>query len=859
MATSEHTSAARRLAIFVLAGLATPLGTLAAPPAPETLSAMEKTKIKRIITLMEKAWDDCKDTKLKDGLAGGGSQIDYEKIDSDGDGAKDDDPTFGDAIKRLKDMVDDDKIKKKAGIGRGSVDVQPGVENDVILLNKADVERLCSGTAGGVTKLSTKIYIGATIANEMAHVYQDWSGGTNQQKCDGEKDSDCSSIKFLEAIKKAIEKDGAANAGMPHTSVGDIDGDGQKVDGLKRCFDDAGVSSAADISTVFTNVCNRLGAVESSAGAGDGKGYKGRKERFEASIGASPFQNWATWYYSGSDASEAVASHAEDEVARAGTRMVADDLLTSSFFSVPAGQVLIASRSFLNANGETMLASVSGDMVGIRQLTVWRDSTGDTLPNLQAAQVFLNEGVNGVMPELYSYDVFWGIPEELSDLATNNGYMFHDKFTGQVFLLDATPDGTPVGNPRFLFADPVVTSAGGGFDFLQEVTNADANSTLFIFGQNDGLPSLENVVWFTVNNATRMGTGTTDPGLFVAEARGILNGIGVDSFTLNQTQLTFFGEPFFSIELYEVGRGIKQFVDFGDTNESGASFPVVLPGPLEANQLYFLDDFSGRTALELVPRVGQPIDSAVNDDNLDMIDDLVFLSEAPPRLHFLAGSPAQPAEVHEHQVEVALEPRTIGGFASWNDVDGRTIIGPEVDIEIVALDLVSVEPIYVQSVLDFDNDQVADEAVVISLPTFGMAWQVTLVEDISTTPIERIQQQTLPMGFEPDSIAYVDIGGDGFLDVQISDHNGGPSICLLNQGNGVDPLQRFAPGMCPEFTCLGDANMDGIVNFGDVTSVLANWLNDYTPGTGPGDADGDGLVNFADVTAALAEWLNTCF
>ena len=58
--------------------------------------------------------------------------------------------------------------------------------------------------------------------------------------------------------------------------------------------------------------------------------------------------------------------------------------------------------------------------------------------------------------------------------------------------------------------------------------------------------------------------------------------------------------------------------------------------------------------------------------------------------------------------------------------------------------------------------------------------------------------------------------------------------------------------------CDGDANGDGVVNFGDITSVLGDWLTDYTPGTGPGDADGSGVVNFGDITSVLGNWLVVC-
>lgn len=63
---------------------------------------------------------------------------------------------------------------------------------------------------------------------------------------------------------------------------------------------------------------------------------------------------------------------------------------------------------------------------------------------------------------------------------------------------------------------------------------------------------------------------------------------------------------------------------------------------------------------------------------------------------------------------------------------------------------------------------------------------------------------------------------------------------------------------CTVGSCEGDANGDGVVNFADITAVLANWLNDYSPNTGLGDANADLVVNFGDVTSVLSAWLTEC-
>ena len=61
-----------------------------------------------------------------------------------------------------------------------------------------------------------------------------------------------------------------------------------------------------------------------------------------------------------------------------------------------------------------------------------------------------------------------------------------------------------------------------------------------------------------------------------------------------------------------------------------------------------------------------------------------------------------------------------------------------------------------------------------------------------------------------------------------------------------------APAPCP-----GDADGSGLVNFDDMTTVLANFGN-TTTAYGLGDADGSGLVNFDDLTTVLANFGTVC-
>lgn len=72
-------------------------------------------------------------------------------------------------------------------------------------------------------------------------------------------------------------------------------------------------------------------------------------------------------------------------------------------------------------------------------------------------------------------------------------------------------------------------------------------------------------------------------------------------------------------------------------------------------------------------------------------------------------------------------------------------------------------------------------------------------------------------------------------------------------------ISAVSPPIAPP-QCFGDADDDLDVDFSDITTVLANFGNNYlpSPGTGLGDADDDGDVDFTDITTILAQFGNTC-
>lgn len=109
--------------------------------------------------------------------------------------------------------------------------------------------------------------------------------------------------------------------------------------------------------------------------------------------------------------------------------------------------------------------------------------------------------------------------------------------------------------------------------------------------------------------------------------------------------------------------------------------------------------------------------------------------------------------------------------------------------------------------------------------------------------------ETLPNG-APDT--FIDRGGALYAPGQLGVQE------QAVRGTLVISLGQFTTGFV---CCPGNADKQspGVVNFNDITSVLANWGNLYTfAGTGPGDGDCDGDVDFADINAALANWLQVC-
>lgn len=84
----------------------------------------------------------------------------------------------------------------------------------------------------------------------------------------------------------------------------------------------------------------------------------------------------------------------------------------------------------------------------------------------------------------------------------------------------------------------------------------------------------------------------------------------------------------------------------------------------------------------------------------------------------------------------------------------------------------------------------------------------------------------------------------------------GAMLAALGQASWDTSTRAFFT--TPPASCQGDANFDGRVDFADITSVLINFGNVYTPSTGQGDADRNGSVEFTDITVVLLNFGTLC-
>jgi hypothetical protein len=112
----------------------------------------------------------------------------------------------------------------------------------------------------------------------------------------------------------------------------------------------------------------------------------------------------------------------------------------------------------------------------------------------------------------------------------------------------------------------------------------------------------------------------------------------------------------------------------------------------------------------------------------------------------------------------------------------------------------------------------------------------------------------------PDDCNRNDIADDAEIASNIArdcNSNGIIDDCDIASGALSDADGNGVPDPCQTPACYADTNRDGIVNFGDISTILAEWSTSGPAGF-RGDADASGTVGFADITTVLSFWLAAC-
>lgn len=795
----------------------------------------DKGKIKAAAALAAAALKKHGDTKLEDAgaLGNGGSNVDYEDTRSGPNGGA----TFNEAADQLVAMAGNGHIIVGAGRSRGTVDLAAGIDGDVILINKLLLADICNPAKTPVERMVAKLGLGGTLANELAHVFQAGpiaTGGAEAMRCDMEHDSDVLSGKALQPLLDALNKPD----GTPHTSLDDIGNDAQAVAGLKKCMQDAGISTAVDIAAVQAALIALIAH------------YAGRAAHFATDI-ASGTLLWSKWYYSGHDAfPEALAE--EDDVLQQNAVMNGIAPGSTRTFTRPSGEVVVVAPGGVTLDGRVCLVMASSGAGGARSLTIWRDDDADGLPEpAPIATVALPASAVTTVRAIYDMEVHHRISGALHSAGLEAGFYVVDHLDGSLFLVEQSAGGTPSAPARLLFQSPALATR----HLINRFLSGPATQRL-VFA--DEAPQPDPVVWFDVDPAFNV-TSFLAPGQTAAMARLPANLPGADriaDFT-DPSQIKLGGNPGVTVEAYSIGRGSTQLLAAGTTDAYGNTGSLPLSSPVLRNDLFmFIDPLSGRM-FSFLPRLGTAIDHVMVDETGDGAAERVQLTRSPPRLHVLTGAPKAPSQF-QHQYEAALEADEYIAIEAWGP-GGRVLATAESETSFFKVDAPAPFPLYAQRAVDFSGDAIADEGVALLRFTQQQSYLAFFLRGVVSVNDGVDQTLNLPFAFEPADIIYADLNNDSRLDVRITEAFGGPPVCLIN--TGAPAPNRFVIGPCPAPPCCaGNADKQpGEVNFGDITATLANFNAPTAPdGTGVGDGNCDGSVNFADITSTLANFLSPC-
>lgn len=714
----------------------------AAAQGQTVIPEAQKNVLEKVLDLMEACVAGGDDKTLSTGLGqGGGSDVGYESTDGR-------DTTFGDMVRKLREMLAGDRLTKGAFDGRGRTRVRSGTDADHIDVNQDTLDRLLLGTPK--ERAAAKFALAATLANEGAHVFQEFNGNDSVQ-CDAERDSDVASLKFLCRIIEALT-DGAGN---PHATLVAVAADPRAVSGLAACLAGFGVADA-DLADIVTELRARK------------KGYEDRKAQvFDANIAA--MTSWGTAYYGAEWSGDRLLNFPRD--VSGAVEMTALNGTTTRTFAVPPGQSVDHSATFASAAGPTILVLVGAAPTGNRSVGFFVDQDGDLLPEAVSPgpMVPLNS-IPGIAPtRSIQIHRFSGSAAQLS---VSPHILFHDTFAGSLTYLPLSGGGLPSGPPQPLLTAPQIAASGGGFIYLADVVAISPTVVRCVFSaEAPGLAfgHVAVAAWdlpLPLFSAppTMLAAGTT-----LAQARAPGNPVGVESIEVGQaTDIVLSGNPSSTVSIRSIGRGGSTTLATATIGADGRSANLYPASALDANDLFEVDDGTRRAEYYL-PRRGGVTDRIASDESGDGVPELLVLSADPPRLHLLSGitsgGPMSPIKNFADEMLLEFDARAI---TTWNDIDGRILRTPSTMTPMIAIPGTSPR-LYASALRNFSGGGV-DDAVVAHRPVGAASWFVDFFASVSIpSSTALIQRVTLPTNFEPASLTVVDADFDGDLDVCLFD------------------------------------------------------------------------------------------
>lgn len=792
-----------------------------AAPTIRNLNSTEKQKVREAIDLVEEMYKKANrlDKKMVDWLnapgdpGGAAGQIDYE----------DPNATFQDAINKLRDKLDSDRIQvREVDKNGGSTRNRSGTDADIVILNEGQLTKMCStGDDGG--RLARKVNLASTLANEMVHVWQVFTGDDLKQ-CDAERDSDTATIIFMSAI--AFEVDGVA--------PGDIDA--TECPKLAKCIMDYGVTAGPEWNTFVSSTVGLLEAY-----------IERREEKFDDLIDAS--LSWGEGYYGEGDYRGPIKFAEVTGVDQ--LRLEAADG-SERFYTLPAGKRVIRRAVTRNDANQVVLTIVAvDDNTNVICTYVYTDTDGDTLPEptpvvTQATQPGKNETDNN--------DIFMlpfapgdqsGVQSAWTLIDINDGIVYHVPLD-PLSLQPAAPFFDPI------YFDPLLSRFGGGFFYLDErlpgpVPDVELwlfSSTPLVMNHGDQPAilmeiDLINGFWNPVFNGS------------IAEALAPTNFPGILQLDAGLAQVELMGVPGGDAMIFDIGNGFPQPLLPQPEPIGFNGLTPQLPIPPMPPGLFLIESFFGPTGINQVthfqPPFGENIACLLVDENNDGADERLHLTLDPPRLHVFEGIPGAALGEVQHIYELVLETDMARDFLTWDDINGRvlsTMLFDNFQFPFAA-QLGLPVPFYVQSLHDMDGDTNADDTVyALATDLSGSNYNLVSAQDVLGVPFPLSVE---PLAFVPGQISVQDLDGDTFPDALLTDFFGGPDQCFINDGFGA-----LVAGSCNP--CVADVNGDGMLTPTDFTA----WINAFNNNLPECDQNGDGLCTPTDFTAWIANYNAGC-